>query len=42
MDYKLRWSEEAVKNLQDILDYLGTYWSDKEVQDFKNELKKTA
>ena len=38
MGYKLRWSDESVKNLEDILDFIKFKWTDKEVDNFKNKL----
>lgn len=38
MAYKLRWSSESVKNLQDILDDIKFKWTDKEVDAFKSKL----
>ncbi|MDZ7741039.1 MAG: type II toxin-antitoxin system RelE/ParE family toxin [Bacteroidota bacterium] len=38
MDYKLRWSNESVKNLEDILDDIKFKWTDKEVDNFKSKL----
>ena len=38
MDYKLRWSDESVKNLEDILDDIKFKWTDKEVNNFKSKL----
>ncbi|MCG8701026.1 MAG: type II toxin-antitoxin system RelE/ParE family toxin [Bacteroidales bacterium] len=38
MDYKLRWSVEAVKNLEEILDNIKSRWTNKEVLKFKNKL----
>ena len=38
MDYKLRWSDESIKNLEDILDDIKFKWSDKEVNNFKRKL----
>ena len=40
MDYKLFWTEEAIDNLEDILDYMIQNWSQKEVDNFKNKLRK--
>lgn len=40
MAYNLRWSEEAVKNLEQILNYLSENWSQKEVDNFKKRFKK--
>lgn len=38
MDYKLRWSDEAVENLEEILDDIKFKWTDKEVNNFKDKL----
>lgn len=38
MGYKLYWSDEAVKNLEDILNYLLENWSGKELENFKQSL----
>ena len=38
MAYKLHWSEEAVSNLENILEYLNQNWSAKEVANFKQSL----
>jgi len=38
MGYKLYWSDEAVNNLEDILNYLLENWSDKELDNFKQSL----
>jgi plasmid stabilization system protein ParE len=40
MDYKLIWTYEAINNLEEILDYLITNWSQKEVVQFKYKLSK--
>jgi plasmid stabilization system protein ParE len=40
MDYKLIWTYEAINNLEEILDYLITNWSQKEVIQFKYKLSK--
>jgi plasmid stabilization system protein ParE len=40
MDYKLFWTEEAIRNLEEILDYLVDNWSQKEVEGFKEKLLK--
>ena len=40
MDYKLHWTEEAVNNLEEILDYLNQNWTQKEVTNFKLKLAK--
>ena len=38
--YKLRWSDESVRNLEDILDYLQNNWSEKVVLNFKENLSR--
>jgi|SRR5690554_5096381 len=38
--YKLRWSDESVRNLEDILEYLQENWSEKVVLNFKENLSK--
>jgi plasmid stabilization system protein ParE len=40
MDYKLYWSEEAIRNLEEILNYLNSEWTSKEVNKFKSKLSK--
>lgn len=42
MDYKYRiiWSEEAVKNLENVLDYLNRRWTQREVNNFKVKLSR--
>ena len=40
MDYKIFWSEEALSNLEEILDYLNERWTEKEINRFKNKLNK--
>lgn len=40
MDYKLFWSEEAIRNLENILDYLIEKWSQREVNNFKSKLSR--
>ena len=40
MDYKLFWTDEAIRNLENILDYLIENWSQREVTLFKQKLKK--
>lgn len=40
MEYKFLWTEEAINNLEDILDYLEKNWSQKEIEDFKIKLSK--
>lgn len=38
MDYKIFWSDESLKNLEDILTYLETEWTEKEIKIFKKKL----
>jgi len=40
MEYNLFWSEEAIRNLEEILDYLNLQWTQKEVANFKKKLGK--
>lgn len=36
--YKLFWTDEALKNLDQILEYLQQNWTQKEVDNFKNKV----
>lgn len=38
--YKVIWSEEALKNLKEIIDYLEENWSQKEIRKFASLLDK--
>ncbi len=38
--YKLRWSDRATSDLQNIIDYLKYKWTDKEVKNFVRRLDK--
>ena len=38
--YQIFWTDEAVKNLEDILDYLKNRWTSREVDNFKKKLSK--
>ena len=40
MAYKLFWTDEAINNLEEILDYLKRRWTQREINNFKNKLKK--
>ncbi len=40
MDYKLFWSKESISNLEGILSYLESEWTDKELSRFKSKLSK--
>lgn len=40
MDYNLHWTEEAVNNLERILNHLDQNWTQKEVSNFKLKLSK--
>ena len=33
-DYKIYWTDEAIKNLEEILDYLNFRWTEREVNNF--------
>jgi mRNA-degrading endonuclease RelE of RelBE toxin-antitoxin system len=39
MDYKLRWTQEFVKNLDEIIEDIRKKWSEKEVDNFRSMLK---
>ena len=39
-DYKILWTEEAINNLESILDYLNTCWTQREIDNFKRRLSK--
>lgn len=39
-DYKLFWSDEAINNLESILNYLQSRWTQREVDVFKKRLSK--
>jgi plasmid stabilization system protein ParE len=38
MAYEILWTKEALSNLEGILDYLQTKWTQREVNNFKNKL----
>lgn len=38
MAYELRWSDESVKNLEEVLDDIKNKWTEKEVNNFKMKL----
>lgn len=40
MDYKIFWSDESLNNLEAVLSYLETEWTEREVTIFKNKLSK--
>lgn len=40
MDYKIFWTQEAIQNLGEIIDYLRFRWTEKEVDNFKAKLSK--
>ena len=40
MDYKLFWSKESLSNLDSILSYLESEWTEKELTSFKQKLSK--
>ena len=39
-DFKIYWTEEAVNNLESILEYLTNRWTQREVDNFKKTLGK--
>lgn len=39
-EYKILWTDEAINNLEDILDYLNSRWTHHEVIVFKKSLSK--
>ena len=39
-DYKILWTDEAIDNLESILDYLNNHWTQREVDNFKLRLSK--
>lgn len=39
-DFKIFWTEEAIINLEDILDYLSCKWTQREIDNFKLRLSK--
>lgn len=39
-DRKIRWTDESIRNLESIIAYLETNWTEKEVSDFKKKLAK--
>lgn len=39
MDYNLRWTEESVRNLDEIIKDIRKKWSEKEVDNFRSMLK---
>lgn|SRR5690554_2449449 len=40
MDYKVFWTEEAIRNLEEIIDYLYARWTQREVDNFKLKLSR--
>ncbi len=39
-DYKIFWTDEAINNLEDSLDYLNNRWTQREIDNFKSRLSK--
>lgn len=39
-DYKIFWTDEALENLEEILDYLTNNWTQREVDNFKKILSR--
>ena len=40
MDYKIFWTQEAVRNFEDIVTYLENKWTQREVVNFKLKLSR--
>lgn len=40
MGYKIFWTEEAIHNLEEIIEYLRFKWTEKEVENFKIKLSR--
>lgn len=36
--YQVIWSQEAEKNLEEIISWIGTKWSAREVENFKRDI----
>jgi|GEM_PF-5923117 len=34
MDYKVFWTQEAIRNLEELIDYLYAKWTQREVDNF--------
>jgi len=39
--FKIHWSDEALNNLDSLIDYLTVKWSDKEIRNFFRKLDKS-
>ena len=39
-DFKVYWTDEAINNLESILNYLGYKWTEREIENFKRKLVK--
>ena len=39
-EYKLFWTDEAINNLDDVLDYLLKNWNQREIDNFKRRLSR--
>jgi plasmid stabilization system protein ParE len=39
-DYIIYWTDEAISNLESILDYLKNSWTQREINNFKKKLSK--
>jgi len=39
-DFKVFWTDEAINNLESILDYLNTRWTKREIDNFRKKLGK--
>ncbi len=39
-EFRIFWTDEAIKNLENILDYLGHHWTQREIENFRIGLSK--
>jgi plasmid stabilization system protein ParE len=39
-EYKIYWTDEAIRNLESILDYLKSNWTEREINSFKKKLSR--
>jgi plasmid stabilization system protein ParE len=37
-NYQIRWTDESIQNLENILDYIKITWTENEVNNFKSKL----
>ena len=39
-DYRIWWTDESIQNLENILNYIKSNWTEKEVNNFKSRLSR--